>query len=114
MLAAQSVDGCHSGVPPRSNVCGISIDPRERSETERSVGCPVMFPDEAAVNWAAGWSDVVTLMNVLEHLNDPFVLLCCVRRTLKPCGLLLIDVPNNFVVSLRGTLRHRWPKLDLG
>jgi len=52
LLAAQSVDGYNCGVPPRFNVRGISIDPRERSETERSVGCPVLFPDEAAAEWA--------------------------------------------------------------
>jgi 2-polyprenyl-3-methyl-5-hydroxy-6-metoxy-1,4-benzoquinol methylase len=112
LLAAQAVDG-YNCVPPRFNVRGISIDPRERSETERSVGCPVMFPDEAAAGWA-GWADVVTLMNVLEHVNDPFTLLGQLKRILKPGGLLVIDVPNNSVVSLRGSLRHRWPELDLG
>jgi 2-polyprenyl-3-methyl-5-hydroxy-6-metoxy-1,4-benzoquinol methylase len=113
LLAAQSVDGYHCGVPPRFTVRGISIDPRERSETERSVGCPVMFPDAAAAEWA-DWADVVTLMNVLEHVSDPFALLGQLRRILKPGGLLLIDVPNNSVVSLRGSLRRRWPELDLG
>ena len=40
LLAAQSIDGYHCGVSPRFNVRGISIDPRERSESERNVGCP--------------------------------------------------------------------------
>jgi SAM-dependent methyltransferase len=113
LLAAQSVEGYNCGVPPRFNVRGISIDPRERSETERSVGCPVRFPDEAAAEWA-GWADLVTLMNVLEHVDDPFALLGQLKRILKPGGLLLIDVPNNAVVSLRGGLLGRWPELDLG
>lgn len=113
LLAAQAVDGYHCGVPPRFNVRGISIDPRERSETERSVGCPVMSPDEAVTHWA-GWADVVTLMNALEHVNDPFELLGQLSRILRPGGLLLIDVPNNSVVSFRGSLRRRWPILDLG
>jgi 2-polyprenyl-3-methyl-5-hydroxy-6-metoxy-1,4-benzoquinol methylase len=113
LLAAQAIDGYHCGVAPRFNVRGISIDPRERSETERNVGCPVAFPDKAAAEWA-GWADVVTLMNVLEHVNAPFELLCQLKQILKPGGLLLIDVPNNAVVSLRGNLRHRWPELDLG
>lgn len=113
LLAEQAVDGYNCGAPPRFNVRGISIDPRERSETERSVGCPVLFPDEAASAWV-GWADVVTLMNVLEHVNDPFVLIGQLKRILRPGGLLLIDVPNNSVVSLRGGLLGRWPELDLG
>jgi 2-polyprenyl-3-methyl-5-hydroxy-6-metoxy-1,4-benzoquinol methylase len=113
LLAAQAIDGYHCGVPPRFNVRGISIDPRERSETERNVGCPVLFPEEAASAWA-GWADVVTLMNVLEHVSAPFELLCQLKKILKPGGLLVIDVPNNAVVSLRGRLLGRWPELDLG
>ncbi len=113
LLAAQAIDGYNCGAPPRFNVRGISIDPRERSETERNVGCPVVFPEEAASAWA-GWADVVTLMNVLEHVSAPIELLCQLKQILKPGGLLVIDVPNNAVVSLRGRLLGRWPVLDLG
>lgn len=41
--------------------------------------------------------DVVTLMNVLEHLADPVAVLKEVRaRILKPNGILVIEVPNEF------------------
>lgn len=113
LLAAQSMDGYHCGVEPRFTVRGISIDPRERNETERSVGCLVAFPDDAEAQWA-GWADVITLMNVLEHVNNPFRLLGQLKRVLKPGGLLVVDVPNNTIASIRGTLFHWWPVLDLG
>lgn len=41
--------------------------------------------------------DVVTLMNVLEHLADPLVVMREIRdKVLAPGGLLVIEVPNEF------------------
>jgi 2-polyprenyl-3-methyl-5-hydroxy-6-metoxy-1,4-benzoquinol methylase len=41
--------------------------------------------------------DVVTLINVLEHLRDPAATLQNIKaKLLKPDGLLIIDVPNEF------------------
>jgi 2-polyprenyl-3-methyl-5-hydroxy-6-metoxy-1,4-benzoquinol methylase len=41
--------------------------------------------------------DVVTLINVLEHLREPAETLTDIRsRLIKPGGLLIIDVPNDF------------------
>lgn len=41
--------------------------------------------------------DVVTLMNVLEHLADPVRVLREIReKVLKPGGVLVIEVPNEF------------------
>lgn len=41
--------------------------------------------------------DVVLLMDVLEHLREPWKLLARIRETmLAPGGLLVVDVPNDF------------------
>ncbi|MCX5749173.1 MAG: class I SAM-dependent methyltransferase [Candidatus Saganbacteria bacterium] len=41
--------------------------------------------------------DIVTLINVLEHLRDPAdVLMNIKKQLLKPNGLLVLDVPNEF------------------
>ena len=38
--------------------------------------------------------DIVTLIDVVEHLDDPVHLLSEVRRVLKPDGLVFIKTPN--------------------
>lgn len=41
--------------------------------------------------------DVVTLLNVLEHLGDPVKVIDEIKQhVLRPGGLLIIDVPNEF------------------
>jgi 2-polyprenyl-3-methyl-5-hydroxy-6-metoxy-1,4-benzoquinol methylase len=41
--------------------------------------------------------DVVSLLNVLEHLSDPVKVIAEIReKVLKPGGLLILDVPNEF------------------
>lgn len=114
LLAAQVAENSYNcGVPTRFKVRGISIDPREHRETKRNVGCPVETPEQAAIEWS-GWADVVTAMNTLEHVNAPLGLLRCVKRVLRPGGLLVIDVPNNYVLAHRCGLLGRWPPLDIG
>ena len=114
LLAAQVVeDGYNCGTAPRFKVRGISIDPREQRETERNVGCPVETPERAAEMWA-GWADVVTAMNTLEHVNDPRHMLAGLRAVLRPGGQCIIDVPNNYVLERRAAVQGRWPLLDIG
>jgi 2-polyprenyl-3-methyl-5-hydroxy-6-metoxy-1,4-benzoquinol methylase len=38
--------------------------------------------------------DVVTMLDVIEHVTDPLNLLCEVHRILKNDGILLIKTPN--------------------
>jgi len=114
LLAAQvAEDGYNCGVAPRVSVRGVSIDDRERQETERNVGCLVATPEQASHEWA-GWANVVTAMNTLEHVNDPLALLGHIKRMLQPDGILVVDVPNNFILSHRCALVGRWPPLDIG
>ncbi|MBI2015140.1 MAG: class I SAM-dependent methyltransferase [Candidatus Rokubacteria bacterium] len=41
----------------------------------------------------AGWADVVLLLDVLEHLDDPAAALATARRALGPGGALVVMVP---------------------
>lgn len=57
--------------------------------------------------------DVVTLMNVLEHLADPVGVITEIRKqVLKPGGVLVIEVPNEFnafqVCGQKVNDLHQW------
>jgi len=51
--------------------------------------------------------DVVTLVDVIEHLSDPLATLQEIHRVLKPNGLLYIVTPNIASVTAR-LMRSRW------
>ncbi len=114
LLAAQVIeDSYNCGRPPRFKVRGVAVDPREQLETERNVGCLVATPEQAGKAWV-GWADVITVMNVLEHANLPLELVRSIHRILRPEGIFIVDVPNNYVLSLKSRALGRWPALDLG
>jgi 2-polyprenyl-6-hydroxyphenyl methylase/3-demethylubiquinone-9 3-methyltransferase len=46
-----------------------------------------------------GQFDVVTSMEVIEHVNDPAVFISELKRHLKPDGLLLLSTPNRTAAS---------------
>ena len=71
----------------------------EPSEAARAVGVPIHTSTLAA--WAADPAhaasvDVVVMLNVLEHVPDPAQTIALCRTVLRPGGLAVIRVPNDF------------------
>jgi len=64
---------------------------------------PLPFPDEHF--------DGVTMLAILEHVFDPYVVIREVHRVLRPGGELVIDVPN--VASFTNRLRTLFGRLPI-
>jgi 2-polyprenyl-3-methyl-5-hydroxy-6-metoxy-1,4-benzoquinol methylase len=76
------------------------IEPaQEPSDAARKRGLPIHTATLSS--WAsdpsnAGTADVVVMLNVLEHVPDPELMLAQIRTLLSPGGLVVIRVPNDF------------------
>lgn len=72
------------------------------SESAQSKGLPVLhgfFPDDMPRDGRL-W-DVITLMDVLEHLEDPLTILSEIRGRLSRNGVLALQVPDSRGLFLR-------------
>jgi len=45
--------------------------------------------------------DLVIAKDILEHLEEPSILLCEIKRVLKPSGYAVLNVPNHFFLPMR-------------
>jgi 2-polyprenyl-3-methyl-5-hydroxy-6-metoxy-1,4-benzoquinol methylase len=100
-------------INPGLKVRGLAFEPGEKLATEYHTGCQAYLLDVASEQLAK-WADVVTVLNVLEHVNNPVSFLETMRVVLKPKGLLVVDVPNNQVLLGKSRMLNRWPLLDIG
>lgn len=83
---AQRAGWAAEGIEPSPTACEIA----------RRGGLPVsqgFFPDDLPED-DRQWN-VITLMDVLEHLEEPLTILSAIRRRLSPAGLLALQVPNS-------------------
>ncbi len=59
--------------------------------------------EEFAAQWDAGLFETVALFNVLEHVFDPYGMLCNALRCVRPGGTLVVVVPSVWGI-------HNYPK----
>lgn len=78
------------------HVCvGIELSDDARASAERKNGVELLAADRSNELGDAQF-DVVHMNHVLEHMPDPLAHLCWCARMLKPGGLLVSEVPNQF------------------
>jgi len=90
---------------------GLEIN-KEAVNLCKANGIEVFEGELIEVHFANENFDVITLIQVLEHVHNPSAILNEVHRILKTDGLLLIAVPN-FGCLDRKILGADWPHLDI-
>ena len=78
------------------DVCGLDVSAYVVQTARERFGLEVLHGTLRDVQLASDSFDVVHLSHVVEHLPDPLEALHEVRRVLKPDGVLLVEVPNEF------------------
>ena len=88
-------------------VRGVELSEPQRAFAIGSLGLDVLDGEAASILLADESVDLVTMLDVLEHLPDPQGGLREARRVLTPGGLLVIVTPNPESLTAR-LLGHRW------
>ncbi len=81
---------------------GVDAAPENIEAAKAHAGLSGLQIDYRAGEIAAqglGTFDIVTSMEVIEHVNDPAVFIGELKRHLKPDGLLLLSTPNRTAAS---------------
>jgi len=109
--------GCSSGaLLSIASEAGFSVQGVEPSsapaQTARDQGFTVHTGFLEQVGLPDAGFDIVTLMEVIEHLPQPLKLFQEIRRVLRPGGLLMVSTGNAGGLTLRAT-GAAWEYLDM-
>src|SRR4029079_4754423 len=85
---------------------GVGID--RRAPAVESDKLTTLRADlEATLPFGPDTFDVITMLAVLEHLNDPLRVLAEIRRVLSPRGTLILTVPSHAAKPVLEFLAYR-------
>ena len=73
---------------------GVEVSAFAAARARERTGCEIFCGKLEDAPFASGAFDVITMWDLLEHLEDPLEGLEKARRLLKPGGVLLVNTPN--------------------
>jgi len=100
-------DFVHIALKMGFKASGYEVSKFSRQEAERRYGIQLLGED--TLDLQPNTLDVIHLEHVFEHITDPHAYLELFRRGLRPDGLLVIEVPNQFD-NLRDRFRRLVPR----
>lgn len=90
-------------------VRGVELSPFAAREARERLGLPVVTGTLREAAYPDASFDVITLLDVFEHVPDPRAELRELFRVLRPSGILLLDTPNANALLRRVADRiYRW------
>ena len=93
------------------HVRGVEFSPFAAEGARRRAGLPVVTGTLREAAFPEASFDVITLLDVFEHLPDPRAELAELFRLLRPAGTLLLDTPNADALLRRLADRiYRWTR----
>jgi SAM-dependent methyltransferase len=95
---------------PSQHVSGVDIIP-ENIEICKKFGLPVLLGDINSTDLSDNSVDLVLLIEVIEHLNEPVRTLKEIKRILKPGGKVVFLFPNDFIFGVARLLFLRIKEL---
>lgn len=91
---------------------GLEPSRHAADHARRTYGAEVVHGDVESAQLAAGSFDVVTMVDVIEHLGNPAAAMIQIHRWLRPGGQLLILTPDLDSAMARLLGRYWWGFLD--
>jgi len=88
-------------------VYGVDISKDASNYCKDTLGLNVFCGDVEKADFPENYFDVITAIEIIEHVENPKAFLSCIHKILKPDGILYLVTPNIESLSAR-LFGYRW------